>query len=151
MRYETKLKVKRVHFWMWFRFYGWNFSVLYLILYLIKLHSRPTSLLKKRFWHRCFHVNFEKFLRTSFLTEHLQWPFLNIKFVKNGFSRNYEVFFHFTGVNVRKNNTHKTIDRAPINLLLLNKTSQVKRILLLILPVIFRKQPFYRMVIELST
>ena len=30
---------------------------------------RPTTLLKKRLWHRCFPVNFEKFLRTPFLTE----------------------------------------------------------------------------------
>ena len=29
--------------------------------------SRPTILLKKRLWHRCFPVNFVKFLRTSFL------------------------------------------------------------------------------------
>ena len=27
---------------------------------------RPATLLKKRFWHRCFPVNFTKFLRTSF-------------------------------------------------------------------------------------
>ena len=27
----------------------------------------PTTLLKKRLWHRCFSVNFEKFLRTLFL------------------------------------------------------------------------------------
>ena len=32
---------------------------------------RPAILLKKRLWHRCFPVNFEKFLRTPFLTEHL--------------------------------------------------------------------------------
>ena len=31
---------------------------------------------KKRFLHRCFPVNFVKFLRTSFLTEHLWWLFL---------------------------------------------------------------------------
>ena len=31
----------------------------------------PTNLLKKRFWHRCFPVNFVKFLRTPFLIEHL--------------------------------------------------------------------------------
>ena len=30
----------------------------------------------KRFWHRCFPVNFAKFLITPFLTEHLQWPLL---------------------------------------------------------------------------
>ena len=28
---------------------------------------RPAILLKKRLWHRCFPVNFGKFLRTSFL------------------------------------------------------------------------------------
>ena len=34
---------------------------------------RPATLLKKRHWHRCFSVNFTKFLRTPFLTEHLRW------------------------------------------------------------------------------
>ena len=34
---------------------------------------RPSTLLKKRLWHRCFPVNFVKFLRTPFLTEHLWW------------------------------------------------------------------------------
>ena len=28
---------------------------------------RPVTLLKKRLWHRCFPVNFVKFLRTPFL------------------------------------------------------------------------------------
>ena len=28
---------------------------------------KPATLLKKRFWHRCFSVNFVKFLRTLFL------------------------------------------------------------------------------------
>ena len=28
---------------------------------------RPTTLLKKRLWHRCFPVNFEKFFKTLFL------------------------------------------------------------------------------------
>ena len=32
----------------------------------------PATLLKKRFWHRCFLVHFAKFLRTLFLTEHLK-------------------------------------------------------------------------------
>ena len=32
---------------------------------------RPATLLKKRLWHRCFPINFAKFLRTPFLTEHL--------------------------------------------------------------------------------
>ena len=29
-------------------------------------------------WHRCFPVNFAKFLRTPFLTEHLRWLLLNM-------------------------------------------------------------------------
>ena len=32
----------------------------------------PANLLKKRLWHRYFPVNFVKFLRTPFLTEHLR-------------------------------------------------------------------------------
>ena len=31
---------------------------------------RPSTLLKERLQHRCFPVNFAKFLRTPFLTEH---------------------------------------------------------------------------------
>ena len=34
---------------------------------------RPATLLKTRLWHRCFPVNFAKFLKTSLLTEHLRW------------------------------------------------------------------------------
>ena len=29
-------------------------------------------------WHRCFPVNFAKFLRTPFLTEHLRWLLLHL-------------------------------------------------------------------------
>ena len=32
---------------------------------------QPTTLSKKRLWHRCFPVNVVKFLRTPLLTEHL--------------------------------------------------------------------------------
>ena len=38
--------------------------------------KRPTTLLKKRLWHRCFPVNFAKFLITPFFTEHLWWLLL---------------------------------------------------------------------------
>ena len=34
---------------------------------------RPTTLVKKKLWHRCFPVNFVKFLRTPFCTDHLWW------------------------------------------------------------------------------
>ena len=35
-------------------------------------------LLKKRLWHRFFPVNYAKFLRTPFFTEHLRWLLLTI-------------------------------------------------------------------------
>ena len=38
---------------------------------------RPATLLKKRLWHKCLPVNFVKFLRTAFLTEHLWWLLLS--------------------------------------------------------------------------
>ena len=50
------------------------------ISFLIKLQAlglRPTTLLKKIFWHRCFPVNFAKFLRTPSFIEQLWWLLLN--------------------------------------------------------------------------
>ena len=37
---------------------------------------RPATLSKKRLWHRCFPLNFAKFLRTPFFTEHTRWLLL---------------------------------------------------------------------------
>ena len=37
---------------------------------------KPATLLKKRPWHKCFSVNFAKFLRTPLFTEHLWWLLL---------------------------------------------------------------------------
>ena len=37
---------------------------------------RTATLLKKRFWYRCFPVNFWKFLKTLFITEPLWWLLL---------------------------------------------------------------------------
>ena len=51
---------------------------------------RPATLLKKRLWHRCFPVNFAKFLRTPFLTEHLRCLLLNI--TRNGLVNSFIVF-----------------------------------------------------------
>ena len=45
--------------------------------------NRPATLLKKKLWHRCFHVNFAKFLRTTFLKEHLWWLLLKKAVLKN--------------------------------------------------------------------
>ena len=52
-------------------------------LFLIISRPQPVTLLKTRLWHRCFPVNFAKFQRTRFPTEHLRWLLLNcIRFVK---------------------------------------------------------------------
>ena len=45
--------------------------------FLIKLQAEACNFVKNRLWHRCFLVNFAKFLRTPFLTEHLRWLLLN--------------------------------------------------------------------------
>ena len=39
---------------------------------------RPATLFKKRFWRRCFPVNFVKFLRTPISVEHLWWLLLDV-------------------------------------------------------------------------
>ena len=39
---------------------------------------RPAALFKKRHRHRCFPVNFTKFLRTSFFIERLWWLLLEV-------------------------------------------------------------------------
>ena len=38
----------------------------------------PANLLKKRLWHRCFPMDFAKFLRTLLLTEQLRWLLLYV-------------------------------------------------------------------------
>ena len=54
---------------------GWLFAVYVratdLIASLGSEGLRPATLLKKNLWHRCFPVNFAKFLRTPFFTEHI--------------------------------------------------------------------------------
>ena len=57
-------------------------------------------LLKKRLWHRYFPVNFGKFLRRYFLTEHLRWLLLYVAFfylevfilLRKGVLRNFQKF-----------------------------------------------------------
>ena len=52
----------------------------------------PATLLKKRLWHRCFPVNFVKFLRTPFYIEHLWWLLL---LMCNSFRRTASFVEHF--------------------------------------------------------
>ena len=58
---------------------------------------RPATLLKERLWHRCFSVNFAKFLRTPFLTERLRWLLL--------------VFYR---IDVMKNSQKSVVVRVPV-------------------------------------
>ena len=51
-------------------------------------HLCQSLLLKKRLWHRCFPVNFVKFLRTPYSTKHLQWLLLEKAFRLNVISPN---------------------------------------------------------------
>ena len=45
--------------------------------------SKPATLFKKRLWHRCFPVNFAKFLRIPFPTEHIWRMLLYQKRISN--------------------------------------------------------------------
>ena len=54
------------------------------------IYARASFLLKKRLRHRCFPVNFAKFRRTSFVTEHLIWLLL---FILD--TRSLSLFTHF--------------------------------------------------------
>ena len=44
---------------------------------------RPTTLLKKRLWHRCFPVSFPKFSRTPFFIEQPRWLLLYLEISQN--------------------------------------------------------------------
>ena len=46
------------------------------VSFLIKLQASDIQFFKKDLWQRSFPVNFAKFLRTTFLTEHLRWLLL---------------------------------------------------------------------------
>ena len=50
---------------------------------------KPATLLKKKLWHRCFPVNFAKFLRTPFLTEYLRWLLLYVHITLFPFSHHF--------------------------------------------------------------
>ena len=58
---------------------------------------KPATLLKKRLWHRCFSVNFAKFLRTPFLTEHLRWLLLEIRHCHFYFQLDHSVTESYLG------------------------------------------------------
>ena len=50
------------------------------VSFLIKLQTEACNSLKKRFWRRCFPMNFAKFFRASFYKERLRWLLLHLAF-----------------------------------------------------------------------
>ena len=62
-----------------------------------KQTSKACNFIKKRLWQRCFPVNFVKFLRTPFLTEHLWFLFDPVSLNKNKKIITYysHFFLHF--------------------------------------------------------
>ena len=60
-----------------------NFSGKHLCwsLFLKNLQAESLHLHRKRLQHRCFPVKFAKFLRTSFLIEHLWWQLLYLRWL----------------------------------------------------------------------
>ena len=59
----------------------------------ILFFNKVSFLLKKRLWHRCFPVNFAKFLRIPFLTE-LLWYLLLLRI----YSQRLWFFFKFENI-----------------------------------------------------
>ena len=45
-----------------------------------KVKVNTFNFITKRIWHRCFHVNFARFLRTAFLQNTSEWLLLTIAF-----------------------------------------------------------------------
>ena len=62
---------------------------------------RTATLLRKRLWRRSFPVNFARFLRTLFLTEHLWWLLLCITFrVKRTLGNNIFLLLRLSNKNI---------------------------------------------------
>ena len=62
---------------------------------------RPATLWRKRLWHRCFPMNFAKFLRTPFFKEHL-WRLLLLfttRWCYTKFNIYYFVLYLFLVIN----------------------------------------------------
>ena len=73
---------------------------------------RPATLLNKIFWHRCFPVNFVKFLRTHFYIEHLWWLLLSSRhFFKCSFRENIFRTSEDVSAFVKPNESHRSDSR----------------------------------------
>ena len=65
--------------------------------FLIKLQTWPATLLKKGLWHKCFPVNFARFLSTPFLQNSPGGCFCKLQVNKRKFFHTYSVM-HFAFV-----------------------------------------------------
>ena len=72
---------------------------------------RPATLLKTRLWHRCFHVNFVKFLRTPFCIEH-HWVAASESHRKSPLKEIYSVLPHI--FKILCFTTVSTVEKLPI-------------------------------------
>ena len=64
-------------------------------------------------WHRCFPLKFAKFLRTSFLNEHLWWLLLEVaKWNANGVAKWFRLGFRLGFIKIRllPDNIHTFFD-----------------------------------------
>ena len=82
---------------------------------------RTVTLLKKRFWYRCFPVNFSKFLKTPSITEHLQWLLLKTSVNQLIFSKElvdlqlyYTRIFHRNVSNIYVSNILRHVNTITI-------------------------------------
>ena len=61
---------------------NWQENTCAWVSFLIKLQVSVMQLyLKKRLWHRCFPVNFAKFLGKPFFIEHVRWLLLHWRYI----------------------------------------------------------------------
>ena len=100
-----------------------------------KYRSQPATLLKKRLLHRCFPVNFAKFIIKPFLTEHLWWLFLTFTSFLPGKLLSVKIhgqtltkqssLFQNIGIKQRHVDTRIKVELA-INYMLLKKQGSLK-------------------------
>ena len=65
------------------------------VSFLIKLQVKAGNFSKSRLWHRCFPVNFAKFLRTYFYLKQLRWLLLKKPFSRSLLDEFYVMRLNF--------------------------------------------------------
>ena len=75
-----------------------------------KVLLRPATLFQKRLWQRCFPINFGRFLRTHFHTEHLRWLLLKMSTVKENVQKHLGLFLDVKYVNEKFMKVNKGIN-----------------------------------------